>query len=242
MKPLDINCDLGEGMADDAALMPFISSCNIACGGHAGDEGSMRRVVRLAMEQGVAIGAHPSFEDKANFGRRELDVPPDVLQKSLIRQIRSLKAIVEEEKGTLHHVKPHGALYNLAARSAETSQIIVQAIESVDSRLMLYGMAGSEMQLAAKGKLPFVPEAFADRTYDFLTRLTPRAKGGVLTDLSAICRRVHEFHHGYIVTTRGTFHTDVQTVCVHSDTPGSKGILQSVHTYLQAQNIPVQAP
>jgi 5-oxoprolinase (ATP-hydrolysing) subunit A len=242
MKPIDLNCDLGEGLDNEAALMPYISSCNIACGGHAGDEETIRRVVALAVQHQVAIGAHPSFEDREHFGRRELNIPKDELFNALVKQIQWVKKSTEEASAKLHHVKPHGALYNMAARSRELSNTIVESILAVDNQLLFYGMAHSEMESSAQGKLKFIPEAFADRRYTSLHQLMPRDKDGVLTGLDSIETQVYQLYHGYFTTARGTFHGRAQTICVHSDTPNALDILKHLTAFFRSHQIPVQAP
>ena len=135
---MDINCDLGEGLENDAQIMPFISSCNIACGAHAGGKELMRATVLLAKKYKVKIGAHPSFADRKNFGRREMDVPKDLLIEQIMAQIAVLKEITEKEGEVLHHVKPHGALYNMAAKDREVADIVIEAVQSIDKRLIIY--------------------------------------------------------------------------------------------------------
>ncbi|MEQ9231485.1 MAG: LamB/YcsF family protein, partial [Cyclobacteriaceae bacterium] len=158
MKTIDLNCDVGEGINNEELLMPFLSSCNIACGMHAGDESTMRRVVDLAASHEVAVGAHPSFKDRENFGRKEMDLELEEITNLVKIQILKLKEICEEKGTSLHHVKPHGALYNQAAKSSEISEAIVRAVEEVDPSLQLYGLADSEMQSACSGRIPFIAE------------------------------------------------------------------------------------
>ena len=184
---------MGEGMDTDAAIFPFISSANIACGGHAGDAGTMRQTVALALQHGVAIGAHPSYADRAGFGRTdELESSPgkgdrplrlDDLAGMLTDQLEQLQKIAEDMGARLHHVKPHGALYNRAAKDAAVSEIICRVIKSFDPSLLLYGLSGSEMQRQATPMgLVFVSEVFADRTYQPDGSLTPRTMPDALID------------------------------------------------------------
>ena len=147
---MDINCDLGEGIGRDADLMPYLSSCNIACGGHAGDRETMLSTMRLAKEHDVRIGAHPSFEDRPNFGRKEMYVPPERLRSQLIHQIAELAALARLEDVDIHHVKPHGALYNMAARSSDLAKLIVNVLGFFNEDLVLYVPFGSQMERKAK--------------------------------------------------------------------------------------------
>ena len=166
MISVDLNCDMGEGMSHDAELMPYISSANIACGFHAGDSSIMHATVALALKHGVAIGAHPSFPDRENFGRTNMALSSKEIYEMLLYQIGALHAIAKANGSQLHHVKPHCALYNMAALSSEISNAIVKAIHDFDRSLILYGLANSEMIKAAQAKgINFKHEVFADRTY-----------------------------------------------------------------------------
>src|SRR5882762_6659836 len=178
MLSVDLNCDMGEGMDCDAAIFPFISSANIACGYHAGDPDTMRRTVELALRHHVAIGAHPSYPDRENFGRIDIlgkSLHPEEIPGMIVDQLILLQAICDEFGARLHHVKPHGALYNRAAKDAEVSHLICRAIREFDPSLLLYGLSGSAMKQAAQQcGLRFVSEVFADRTYQQDGSLTPR--------------------------------------------------------------------
>jgi UPF0271 protein len=191
MLSIDLNCDMGEGMDNDAAIMPFISSANIACGYHAGDVGTMRRTIGLALEHKVAIGAHPSYPDLEDFGRVDLLAPcinkgkpglrPEDLPGIISDQLRVLQKICKEYGTKLHHVKPHGALYNRAAKDAAVSALVCQAVKELDPSLLLYGLSGSVMQMEAERcDLSFVREVFADRTYREDGSLTSRSEAGAL--------------------------------------------------------------
>src|SRR5690606_38376023 len=149
-KRIDFNCDLGEGCGDDAAIAPWISSASIACGGHAGDADSMRQTVALCLEHGVAIGAHPGFEDRAQFGRRELPITPEGAHQLVQRQTEALAETTARAGATLHHVKPHGALYNLAARDGAVAEAIAAAVRGIDGELWLYALAGSRLVYAGR--------------------------------------------------------------------------------------------
>src|SRR6476660_8777661 len=164
MKRCDLNCDLGEGAGNDAAIMPYISSANIACGYHAGDETTMQEVVELCIKNKIAIGAHPSYLDKENFGRVDLlgtTLKMEELYDIILKQIKTLQNICNRRGVVLHHVKPHGALYNRAAWDKEVSKIICKAIKDVDENLILYGLSSSQMQAEARLQgMPFCSEVF----------------------------------------------------------------------------------
>ena len=216
MPSVDLNCDLGEGAAHDAELMPLITSANIACGGHAGDAATMRATVALAQRHGVAVGAHPGFPDRANFGRVELAVTPDEVHELVLDQIRRLQALAP-----VRHVKPHGALYNMAAREPALARALVDAVYEADPRLILFGLAGSHVIAAAEAcGLPVASEVFADRTYQADGSLTPRTQSDALiTDAAVAVAQVRRMvREGKVRATDGT---DVliraDTVCVHGD-------------------------
>ncbi|KFC03293.1 hypothetical protein GTGU_03418, partial [Trabulsiella guamensis ATCC 49490] len=163
---IDLNADLGEGGASDAQLLRLVSSANIACGFHAGDAVMMRTAVREAIRNGVAVGAHPSFPDRENFGRTAMSLPPETVYAQTLYQTGALAAIVHAEGGTLRHVKPHGMLYNQAAKSAELADAIARAVRDADARLILVGLAGSELIRAGQRyQLTTREEVFADRGY-----------------------------------------------------------------------------
>jgi UPF0271 protein len=222
---------MGEGMDTDAAIFPFISSANIACGGHAGDAGTMRQTVELALRHGVAIGAHPSYPDRAGFGRTDiLESSPgkgdrplrlDDLAGVLTDQLEQLQKIADETGARLHHVKPHGALYNRAAKDAAVSGIICRVIKSVDPSLLLYGLSGSEMQRQATAfGLVFVSEVFADRTYQPDGSLTPRTAPDALIDRpETMVRQVLMMVREGKVRTGGGVDVPIaaDTICIHGD-------------------------
>src|SRR5690606_12526965 len=180
---IDFNCDLGEGCGDDAAIAPWISSASIACGGHAGDADGMRRTVALCLEHGVAIGAHPGFEDRTHFGRRELAITPEGAYLLVRRQTEALAEAGARADAPLHHVKPHGALYNLAARDGAIADAVAQAVRSIDGRLWLYVLAGSRLVDAGLAAgLRVAPEAFAERRYSADGQLASRGLAGAVID------------------------------------------------------------
>ena len=229
---MDINCDLGEGIGRDADLMPYLGSCNIACGGHAGDRESMITTMRLAKEHDVRIGAHPSFEDRPNFGRKEIYVPQERLRSQLIHQIAELAALARLEDLEIHHVKPHGALYNMAARSSDLAKLIVNVLKFFNENLVLYVPFGSQMERKAKeAGIPYAVEAFADRSYSDSFGLVPRSEPeAVLTDPQEIRERVMRMiSKGEVVSMSGKVrHVDVDTICIHGDNPAAVEIAREL--------------
>jgi len=166
MFSIDINCDMGEGTGNDEQLMPFTSSASIACGYHAGDVQTMYQTVDLCLKYNVAIGAHPSFADKENFGRSEMNLSPEEVYELVTVQVASLSKIVKAKGAMLHHVKPHGALYNMAAKDLSLAGVIAKAVKDIDPSLILYGLAGSySITQAIKTGLKTGSEVFADRTF-----------------------------------------------------------------------------
>jgi UPF0271 protein len=240
MPSVDLNCDLGEGAAHDAELMPLITSANIACGGHAGDAATMRATVALAQRHGVAVGAHPGFMDRANFGRRELPVGPEAVHELVLDQIRRLQALAP-----LRHVKPHGALYNMAAREPALARALVDAVYEADPRLILFGLAGSHVIAAAEAcGLPVASEVFADRTYQADGALTPRTQSDALiTDVAVAMAQVRRMvREGKVRATDGT---DVliraDTVCVHGDGANPVEFARRLRHELSAAGIEIKA-
>lgn len=237
-----INCDLGEGGEQDAQLMQMISACNIACGGHAGNLESMRETVSLAMENNVQIGAHPSYPDKENFGRKSLEMDSEKLQQSLMAQILSLKQITESEGGRLSHVKPHGALYNDAANSEKIARVVIDAVLEFDKNLPLFAPENSVISHLAEGKIEVVFEAFADRNYTEDYRLVSRQNPNAL-----ITKKQEVFRHLFSMISEGkiTTKTGVKisckagTFCLHSDTPNAVEILVFLKHKLAENNLQI---
>lgn len=180
---IDLNCDLGEGMDNDEAIMPYITSANIACGFHAGDEQIMRKTLRLAKHFGVNAGAHPSWNDRENFGRREMDVSPEEAETLVFEQIQILTAIAKEEGVTLTHVKPHGALYNQSAKDIELASAIARAVKTISVDLILVGLAGAKSMEAGRAMgVRVAAEGFPDRGYNADGSLMSRSLPGALID------------------------------------------------------------
>ncbi|HCR72461.1 MAG TPA: LamB/YcsF family protein [Anaerolineae bacterium] len=206
---IDLNCDLGEGIGNDEAIMPFITSANIACGFHAGDEKTMRETIRLAKRFNINIGAHPSWEDRENFGRVEMNLSPDEAQKIVSYQIDLFSKICKEENAILSHVKPHGALYNQSARDDELARVIVHAIKSVGEDLILVGLAGSRsIEAGIKMGLRVAREGFPDRRYNSDGSLVSRNISGAVIESS-----IEVAHHALTLIQAG----GLDTLCLHGD-------------------------
>lgn len=237
---IDLNCDLGEGAGHDAELMPMISSVNIACGAHAGDEATMRATLALAQRHGVAAGAHPGFADRDNFGRRELPVTPDEVHELVLTQVRKLQRM-----GTVRHVKPHGALYNMAARDLALARAVVDAIYEADPRLILFALAGSHLIAVAEAcGLPVVSEVFADRTYQADGSLTPRAQpNALITDENAAVAQVLRMvREGKVRATDGTdVAIKADTVCLHGDGAHPVEFARKLRAALTAAGVEIKA-
>ena len=245
-KRMDLNADLGEGCAYDAELMSVVTSCNIACGGHAGDEASMRAALSLAKANDVSAGAHPSFPDKENFGRTKSDLRDDALEKSLTAQVQTLNNLAAEVGIRLMHLKPHGALYNMAARDADLSQSICAVVRDTLPGARLVGPPGSQMEAAAKAHgIAFVAEGFADRAYEQDGQLRDRKlDGAVFHDPETQVRQASSIAMKQTVQTHdgAALSLPVQTLCVHGDTPGAFAAAQAIRAALEAQEISICPP
>lgn len=249
MPCIDLNCDIGEGMDSDAAIFPLISSANIACGAHAGDADTMRRSVELALRHQVAIGGHPSYPDRENFGRIDLlgeTLRPEELPEILFGQLNLLQQICSEMGTRLHHIKPHGALYNRAAKDAAISGLICQALQQFDASLLLYGLSGSEMQRqAGVYGLSFVSEVFADRTYREDGTLTPRTEAHALIEdpVLAIRQVLMMVREGKVIATTGKeIPLAAATVCLHGDGSHALDFARLIRERLLENGIGVRAP
>jgi UPF0271 protein len=228
---VDLNADVGEGCGADEALFALVTSANVACGWHAGDETTMRETVALALAAGVAIGAHPSYPDRENFGRTEMERSPDEAYADVIAQVRALASIVEARGARLRHVKPHGALYNRSARDEALALAIARAVRDVDPSLALVGLAGGAGVRAARALgLRAVEEGFADRTYAPDGTLVPRgAPGATIEDEERAVRQVRE------LIGRG-----VETICVHGDAPQALAFARRIRASLEAGGVAVR--
>lgn len=218
---IDLNGDVGEGMASDAELIPLLTSVNIACGGHVGDEGTMGTAVEQAIAAGAAIGAHPSLPDREHFGRREISARAEEIERWVREQILALAAVARCSGTTLEHVKPHGALYNLAARDAAVAEAIVNAIRAIRSDLVVVALSGSLLVRAARARGMFVAEeGFVDRAYLANGTLAPRSQPGAMLDdgSHAIQQAVRLARGEPIATLDGGFISPrVDTLCIHGD-------------------------
>lgn len=243
---IDFNCDLGEGCGDDAAIVPFISSASIACGGHAGDEASMRASVALCLQHGVAIGAHPSFVDREHFGRRELDLGPGAIHVLVLAQVRRLKAACDALGTRLRHVKPHGALYNLASRDADVADAVASAVRAIDPALWLYALSGSALAEAGRlAGLQVAEEAFAERRYTADGQLAPRGTPGAVIDtLDAALAQVRGLlRNGEVDALDGPrvpLHAD--TLCLHGDRPDAARFAAALRATLEAEGFTIAPP
>lgn len=221
MVKIDLNADLGEGSRADAELMTLVSSVNIACGFHAGDAQTMLESVRNAIKNGVAIGAHPSFHDRENFGRTAMDLPPKTVYAQVLYQIGALEAMVRAENGVMRHVKPHGMLYNQAAKDADLADAIARAVWDCSPQLILVGLAGSELIRAGQRLgLTTRQEVFADRGYLPDGSLVPRTQAGALiTDEGkALVQTLEMVRAGRVIAVDGTpANVQADTVCLHGD-------------------------
>jgi len=226
---IDLNCDMGE-LADaqhEAALMQYITSANIACGGHAGDEATMERTARLALERGVRIGAHPGYPDRANFGRLEMAMTSAEIERTIQEQIERLEAVVRRLGAAIVHVKPHGAIYNVAVRNTEVARAIGSGVAKWNPRVPIFGLAASPMlDVWRRMGLTAMGEAFADRRYEpDGTLRSRRFADALITDPHEAARQA----------VRLAREGNAQTICVHGDTPGSVEILKAVGEALQAE-------
>lgn len=245
MPRIDLNCDLGEGAGQDAALMPLITSANIACGAHAGDEATMRATVALAVRHGVAIGAHPGFADRENFGRRELALSPKEIMQLVVEQTRALQRVAAEQGGRVVHVKPHGALYNLAARDTVVARAVAEGVRACGADLVLFGLAGSvSLTAAAAVGLRVASEVFADRTYQADGKLTPRPRpDALITDEAAAVAQVLRFVRDGRVRAKDGSDVAVRadTVCLHGDGAHAVEFAQRLRRELDAAGVAVEA-
>jgi 5-oxoprolinase (ATP-hydrolysing) subunit A len=241
---VDLNSDLGEGAGTEAAIMPFITSANIACGAHAGDEQTMREAVRLAVAHKVAAGAHPGYRDPANFGRTPVGISADELIADLVVQIETLRNIARSENTDLVHVKAHGALYNTAQRDEGVAASIVAAMRRVAPDLILYAFPGSAVErLARAAGLRVAREGFIDRAYEPDRTLRSRTRfGALITDPQlAAAQAVSFMEEGGVTAHDGTFlELEVDTLCVHGDTPGASAILRAARAALVSAGIGIR--
>lgn len=245
---VDLNADVGEGrgtLGQDPQLMPHVTSANVACGFHAGDPGVMRATVALASEHGVAVGAHPGFPDLEGFGRRELQVSPRDVEDFVVYQVGALAAIAAAQGVRLQHVKPHGALFNMAVRDAALADAIARAAAVIDRGLTLFGLPGSELLAAGwRAGLRTAREGFADRAYQLDGTLLPRAQpGAVIHDPETVVRRAVRMvrEHTVEAIDGSTVPIAIDTICVHGDTPGAADLAAAIRAALAKAGVDVKA-
>jgi len=243
IRHIDINADIGEGTGNDAHIIPLISSCNIACGGHVGDEISMRETIKLAKKYNVKIGAHPSFPDKDNFGRKLLTITKNELTQSIYNQLVAFYAVAETEDATVHHIKLHGALYNYAAKDAPTADAVVEAIIATTIRPVLYVPYNSVLHRKAENLLPLQFEAFIDRRYTSDGSLVSRSEENAVIhtkeDAWQQLKQLVEFQK-VTVTSGVEIPLVANTFCIHGDHVNSVKILTYLHVQMKANNFELQ--
>lgn len=239
MRTIDLNCDVGEGVGLESQLLPLVTSANVACGAHAGDDTSMASTLRIAREHNVVAGAHPGFADRQHFGRRELHLPASELHDALVGQLGRLQT-----HGEFHYVKPHGALYNLAARDRETAKVVVGAVRAFDANLGLLALAGSVLlDVGAAAGLPVRAEAFADRAYDDAGQLLARnLPGSVLESASAAVEQVLGMVvDGRVKSAAGNWiELRPDSICLHGDNPQAVAFARELRGALQDAGVVVQ--
>jgi len=240
---VDINCDVGEEIGNDLELMPYISSCSVACGGHAGNSLTMTETVKLAMQHSVKVGAHPSFPDRENFGRKVILMPLYELQYSLENQMKELMNILGELGGELHHVKPHGALYNLAAVDVQVANVVINAVKNTAGDVFLYVPYNSVIQnLALKKGMKIKVEAFADRNYNSDLTLVPRNKAeALIIDEDVIVPHLLQMLIKQKVTTIDGVEVGIKadTFCVHGDNPNVVNLLKNISKKLSENGVEI---
>jgi 5-oxoprolinase (ATP-hydrolysing) subunit A len=245
MKTIDLNCDLGEGIANEKAIMPFISSANIACGYHAGDENTIWQTAELCLQHNVAIGAHPSYLDKANFGRTEMELDADDIYDLVTQQLIIIDEIISEFNTGLHHVKPHGALYNLSAKDKTIAKAIARAVKDYNKELILFGLSGSySIKEAERIGLKACNEVFADRNYSDDGSLVPRTnKEASIDTVDAAVKQALQFvNEGKIFSVTGKkIKIKADTICLHGDGPHALEFAQAIHTAFKKEGITVSA-
>lgn len=247
---IDLNCDMGEShesksVEHEKDLFPFITSCNIACGFHAGDPLHIKKTIALAIEHDVQIGAHPSYPDRENFGRLPYEISTEELQACIEYQVGALKSLLEAQGAKLKYVKPHGALYNKMAVDKDEALAVIKGIQRIDPTLSLMGLAASPLEDWAKELgITFIAEAFMDRSYQANGQLTPRSqKGAVLHDEEDYLKQVLEIiKEGKITAITGEeLSCNAVTLCVHGDNPSALQILKNLHATFQENNIEAKA-
>jgi UPF0271 protein len=248
---IDINCDMGESygawkMGEDAAVMPYITSANVACGFHGGDPGTIRSTVKLALEHGVAIGAHPSLPDLQGFGRRVMKISPQDMYDLVLYQAGAVEAFARAAGARLHHVKCHGALYNMAANDAGLAEAMARAVKDLGGGLILYALSNSLMMKTAKKLgIRVAGEVFADRGYADDGTLAPRGSPGAMIEDAALAaqRAVSMVEDGYVTALSGVrVPVAPDTLCLHGDQPGAVAFAKAIRTAFSEHGIAVASP
>ncbi len=237
---IDLNADVGEGM-DDAALLPFVTSANVACGMHAGDPSVMDGTVSLALSRGVRVGAHPGFPDREHFGRKSVEASADAVENLVLYQIAALDGFVRSRGGTLTHVKPHGALYHAGAEFPDVAKAIVEGVRRFRPSLVLIGAAGSMLiEAAREAGLAVAEEAVADRRYRPDGSLVPRGEPrALITDPDEAAEQAVLLARDHVVVADDGSRVPVRadTLCLHGDTPGAAAIARRIHERFRAEGI-----
>ncbi|MDB9779061.1 5-oxoprolinase subunit PxpA [Flavobacteriaceae bacterium] len=243
MHTIDLNCDMGEGVGNDASLMPYISSCSIACGGHVGDENSIKETLRLAKQFGVKVGAHPAYPDPEHFGRKSMQLSNKELEKSLVKQLTLFLKCCEQTNSPVNHIKPHGALYNDLFHDPSKVEVFVAVMKTLFPQATLYCSPGSLIEKEAiRSGIHIKREGFMDRTYNQDGTLRSRLlKGAVLTDLKQVGSQVLSIVKEQVVPVFGVefIPLSVQTLCLHGDHPQAVELIQSVDRLLKLNGIDV---
>lgn len=242
MKTIDINCDLGEGGKFDADLMPLISSCNIACGGHFGDDQTVKQAVKLAKSHQVNVGAHPSYPDLTNFGRQSLEISAKDLKQHLHQQVDLVQKACHTFAIQLHHIKPHGALYNDMRKSQVIADLVLEVVKEREVELILFSSPRVSFTSELPKSITLWKEGFADRAYETdLSLVSRKEKAAVLHDPELIAERVLAMiHHQEVLTLSGEkIKQEFDTICVHSDTPNAFKILQTLRLILAENQIKI---
>lgn len=250
MKKVDLNCDMGESfgaytIGNDEGIIDYITSANIACGFHAGDPAIMKKTIIKAMEKNVGLGAHPGLQDLVGFGRREMDISPEEVYDIVVYQIGALNGFIKSEGGKLQHVKPHGALFNMAAQSASLSEAIAEAVYKIDPELILFGLYGGELVTAGNNiGLRTAREGFSDRTYQVNGELTSRREdGAIINDMSNAAQQVIRMvNEGKVMSSQGIdIPIEVDTICIHGDHDNSLEFAEHLPKALRKADIAVKS-
>ncbi len=241
-KQIDINCDMGESygryqIGNDGAIMPYITSCNIACGFHGGDPVTIERTIDLALMHEVRIGAHPGYPDLQGFGRREMAMNDAELSSAIKYQVAAIKSLTESKGGKLSYVKPHGALYNKMAKEPHTAIVVINAIKSIDLNLSIMGLAHSVVEsIASEANMPFIAEGFLDRRYLNRTKLLPRNRpNAVINDSQECIKQLKLMLNGNLTTTEGIVDVSIESYCIHGDNPSCIALLKSIHAFIHEE-------